>query len=82
MFSCGIYIFSRDIIEQLAQKQKKIEEKLQNFPNDDIGKMFGANSIVCDFEKDIVNDSIREGRVYCYETDENNEFCHILKGYS
>lgn len=55
---------------------------MQNFPNDDIGKMFGANSITCDFEKDIVNDSIRVGRVYCYETDENNEFCHVLKGYS
>lgn len=77
-----MYIFSRDIQEFLAEKQKQLEAKQLTPTNDDWHKIFGTHPYATDLEKDIISDLVRDGRIYCYEIDENNEFCHVLHSYS
>lgn len=68
--------------EHLIEKNKQLEAKALTTSNDDLLKMFGSLTLNMDLEKDIISSLIKDGRIYCYETDENNEFCHLLNSFS
>lgn len=85
-YSCGIYIFSKDMQNILCEKQKNIEAKLKSITtNTEKLKMmleFGYSPMTTDLERDIIYDMVRDGRVYCHDIDEFDEYCHLLSSYS
>jgi len=88
LINCGVYIFSRDIVDLLTEaKERKSKQNFAKFPDHKIPKMkflfklSNLNEDSLTIEYDILNSIAGKERAYVYEIDvtKNNHFWFQIK---